>query len=81
MASVGPGSGMVSCCAGASSDIDVFLTMDRNLEYQQNIKVLDLGVVLVMALSNRMADLVPLAGQIRDAAVAVQPGEVRRVGY
>jgi hypothetical protein len=64
----------------ASGNCDVFLTLDRNLEHQQNIKVLRLGVVLVRAISNRIADLAPLIDQILEAAAQVKPGEVRRVG-
>jgi predicted nuclease of predicted toxin-antitoxin system len=39
---------------------DVFVTLDRNLEFQQNIRILPFGIVLVRSLSNRMADLSPL---------------------
>ena len=34
--------------------IDVFLTLDRNLEFQQNVKILPFGIVLVRARSNRI---------------------------
>ena len=43
----------------ARSVCDVFVTLDRNLEFQQNIKVLPFGIVLVRARSNRVADLTP----------------------
>ncbi|HEY4083502.1 MAG TPA: DUF5615 family PIN-like protein [Burkholderiaceae bacterium] len=39
----------------AGSRIDVFLTMDRNLEFQQNLSTLPVAVLVVEALSNRMA--------------------------
>ncbi len=38
---------------------EVFLTLDRNLEFQQHIKVLPFGIVVVCARSNRIADLTP----------------------
>jgi hypothetical protein len=35
----------------AYSVCEVFVTLDRNLEFQQNIKVLPFGVVVVQALN------------------------------
>ena len=37
----------------AEQEFDVLLTMDRNMEHQQNLSALDLGVVLILARSNR----------------------------
>jgi predicted nuclease of predicted toxin-antitoxin system len=59
---------------------DVFVTLDRNLEFQQNIRVLPFGVVVVRAFSNRLAHLVPLASSILDAAERAVPGVVEHVG-
>ena len=59
---------------------EVFVTLDRNLEFQQNIKVLPFGVVVVRTRSNRVADLTPHIGKILEAASRVAPGEVEKVG-
>lgn len=59
---------------------EVFVTLDRNLEFQQNIKVLPFGIVVVRAVSNRMADLTPHIGSIADAAQRVMPGQVLKAG-
>lgn len=59
---------------------DVFVTLDRNLEFQQNIKVLPFGIVVVHAISNRMAHLVPLVADIVATAAKVSAGKVERVG-
>lgn len=59
---------------------DVFLTMDRNLEFQQNMKILPFGVIVVRAVSNRIADLKPLAPAIFAAATKVSAGQIERVG-
>lgn len=59
---------------------DVFVTLDRNLEFQQNIKALPFGVVVVRAVSNRMRHLIPLAPAIVAAAAKVSAGDVQRVG-
>jgi hypothetical protein len=53
---------------------DVFVTFDRNLEFQQNIKVLRHGIVAVRSRSNRMIDLTPYIPAILLAASQVGPG-------
>jgi len=55
---------------------EVFVTLDRNLEFQQNIKILPFGVVVVCARSNRVANLVPHIASILEAACCVAPGQV-----
>jgi predicted nuclease of predicted toxin-antitoxin system len=59
---------------------DVFVTLDRNLEHQQNVKVLSFGIVVVRAASNRMADLLPHMSVIISAASRVGPGQIEHVG-
>jgi predicted nuclease of predicted toxin-antitoxin system len=44
----------------AATKFDVFLTMDGNLEYQQNLSKLPIAVLVVTAVSNRMEHLVPV---------------------
>lgn len=39
------------------SDFDLFITVDRNLSFQQNIKNLQVAVVVLSAPSNRFSDL------------------------
>jgi len=59
---------------------DVLVTMDRNLEFQQNLSVLPFGVILVHAPSNRMVHLRPLVPIVLDALAGVNPGQLHRVG-
>jgi len=59
---------------------EVFVTLDRNLEFQQNIKILPFGVVVVCARSNRVADLVPHIASILEAACCVAPVQVEKAG-
>jgi Domain of unknown function (DUF5615) len=59
---------------------DVLLTMDRGIEFQQNLADVSLGVLLIRSVSNRLADLQPLVPAILDALSTLQPGELRRVG-
>ena len=64
----------------ASGVIDALVTMDTNLEHQQNVSVLPFGVVVVGAPSNRMQDVAPLVPEILEALVRVRPGTVEHVG-
>jgi predicted nuclease of predicted toxin-antitoxin system len=57
----------------------VFLTGDRSLEYQQNLRERKLGVIVLAAASNALEDLVPLVPETLAAIESVQPGQVLRV--
>jgi predicted nuclease of predicted toxin-antitoxin system len=59
---------------------EVFVTLDRNLEFQQNLKVLPFGIVVVRCISNRMAHLMPHINSILAAASRVTPGTVEKAG-
>jgi predicted nuclease of predicted toxin-antitoxin system len=48
----------------ASAEFDVFITVDRNLSFQQNVPQFDIAVIVLEAPSNRLADLKPLAPKI-----------------
>jgi hypothetical protein len=52
---------------------EVFATLDRNLEFQQNIKILSFGIVVVRSRSNRIVDLAPHVPDILQAASQVGP--------
>ena len=64
----------------AATVCQVFVTLDRNLVFQQNIKALPFGIVIVHAVSNRMADLTPLVGAILAAALRAGPGVAVTLG-
>ena len=59
---------------------DVFVTLDRNIEFQQNISVLPFGIIIVRAVSNRMVHLRPLVSAILLAVSAAKPGQLQKVG-
>ena len=50
------------------------------MEYQQHIASAGLGVVVVIARSNRVEDVIPLAPQIVQALANLRPGAIVRVG-
>ena len=59
----------------AEREFDAFVTMDRNLEYQQNLRVLKLGVVVLRATCNAFAVVAPLMPEVNEALRFIQPGE------
>ena len=48
----------------AETEFDVFLTVDRNLAFQQNLSQFDISVLVLHAASNRLANLKPLVPRI-----------------
>jgi predicted nuclease of predicted toxin-antitoxin system len=63
-----------------SDHYDVLITMDRGIEFQQEIPTLLFGIVLVRARSNRTQHLSPLIPAIVAAIAATKPGRIQRVG-
>jgi len=58
----------------AAKHFDVFVTVDRNLSFQQNLPAFDIAVVVLRASSNRLADLKPLVPEL----LARIPGAKKR---
>jgi hypothetical protein len=56
------------------------VTMDRGIEFQQNLSGISFGVLLVRSVSNRLTDLRPLVPAILDALATLEPGQLHRVG-
>ena len=65
---------------GAEAGFDVLVTMDRNLQHQQNIARAGLGVVVVIAPNSRVETVLPLAPSIISALSQVRAGMVVHVG-
>jgi hypothetical protein len=63
----------------AGTSFDAFLTMDRNLEYQQNLAALPIAVLVVEARSNRLQHLEALVPAILRELNHIQPRTLRRV--
>ena len=62
--------------AFAQTCFDVFVTVDRNLPYQQNVKALKIGIVVVRVQSNQIDSYGPVLGALQKAVETVQTGEV-----
>jgi predicted nuclease of predicted toxin-antitoxin system len=59
----------------AGREFDVFITVDANLPYQQNIAALPIAVVVLKALSNELVNLIPLIPELEKALARLQPGQ------
>lgn len=64
----------------AAAEFDVFLTMDRNLQFQQNLVTLPIAVLVVEAVSNRMEHLIPLVPGILRELGHIPSRSIRNVG-
>lgn len=64
----------------AATRFDVFLTMDGNLEFQQNLATLPIAVLVVEAASNRLDHLTPLVPGILRELNHIPPKALRRIG-
>ena len=63
----------------AASEYDVFVTVDRNLAFQQNLANLEISVVVLVAKGNRLIDLQPLVPGLIEAIETIERGRVVRV--
>jgi len=59
---------------------DVFVTVDKNLRYQQNLRARPFRIVLLRTHSNAIEHLVPLMPAMLLALRDMQPGELRVLG-
>jgi hypothetical protein len=63
----------------AASEFDVLITVDRNLEYQQNFSGLQLAVLVILSPSNDIGVLRPLMPAVLAAIPAARRGAVTRI--
>src|SRR6266851_9085362 len=57
---------------------EVFLTLDRGIEYEQNLATRKLAVIIVGAKSSRLLDLLPHTRAILNLLQSIQKGELSR---
>lgn len=63
----------------AAQEFDIFVTVDRNLSFQQNIEGVAIAVIVLRAATNRLADLRPLVGRLLQAVENARAGTVTEV--
>lgn len=64
----------------AELEFDVFITVDRNLSFQQNLPQFDIAVIVLQAPSNRLTDLKPLAPKVLAILATVTKGQATIIG-
>jgi hypothetical protein len=64
----------------ADAEFDVFLTVDQNLKYQQNLTAFRIAIILLVARNNRLKTLLPLMPEVREALDKIVAGEFVRIG-
>jgi PIN like domain len=60
----------------AGEGFEILLTVDQNLQYEQNLVASGVAVVVLVAPSNRLGILVPLIPSTLIALESIQPGDV-----
>jgi len=63
----------------AAKEFDVFVPVDRNLTFQQNLPLFDMAVVVLHAPTNRLEGLLPLVPKLLQALTIAKRGEALRV--
>ena len=58
---------------------EILLTVDQNLRHQQNLAAAGVAVIVMVAASNRLSDLLPLAPAVETAMASIQPGDAVEV--
>lgn len=59
---------------------EIFLTMDKGLEYEQNLAGREIAVIILRAKSSRLVDLVPLVEACLEQMRSIKLGQIVRVG-
>jgi hypothetical protein len=64
----------------AEVEFDVFLTVDQNLKYQQNLTDSRIAIILLVARNNRLKTLLPLMPEVSEVLKNVKIGDFVQVG-
>jgi hypothetical protein len=64
----------------AQAEFDVFLTVDQNLKYQQNLASFNLALILLIARNNGRRALLPQMPEVRRELENIKPGDFVRIG-
>lgn len=64
----------------ASKQFEVFVTVDRNLSFEQNLPAFEIAVVVMRSRSNRLIDLQRLVPDLLASLATVQRGTVSMQG-
>jgi len=65
--------------SAASADFDALITVDRNLPFQQNVRSLQIAVVILISQGITYSDLKPVVPDLLASLESIKPGELVRV--
>ena len=65
--------------AAEAAKFDVFLTVDQDIEYQQNLADRKLAIIVFRTKSNRLTDLLILLGNCLARIQSIEPGQLVRI--
>jgi hypothetical protein len=60
----------------AEVEFDVFVTMDKSIEFQQNLTALRLGILVLNAKTNRYQDVAPLMATVNETLRTLSAGQI-----
>lgn len=63
----------------AENEFDVWVTADRNIEFQQNLNLFDIATIVLIAPRNQLVFLLPLIPRLHKILQAIQPGQITYV--
>ena len=64
----------------AANEFEVFVTVDRNLSFQQNLPTFAIAVIVLRAKSNRLSELRPLVPELLASIPTAKRGAVTYIG-
>ena len=60
----------------SENDFTILLTTDQNLRYQQNLQQIGIAVIVLVAPTNKLSDLLPLIPDVLNVLDSLPSGEV-----
>lgn len=60
----------------AEKEFDVWVTADRNIEYQQNLSRFDIAIIVLIAPRNQLEFLLPLIPRLHQTLQTIQPSQI-----
>jgi hypothetical protein len=63
----------------AAGEFDVLLAADKGMEYQQNLAILPVAILIVLTRSNRLEHMVPAIPGILEALDTLQPRMLKKI--
>ncbi len=63
-----------------SQRFEVFLTIDRGIEFEQNLNLRNIAVIVIRSKSSRLEDLLPYTPEILRMLSSIRPGQLIEVG-